>query len=225
MNGRSDYVTVLTTSLLLLVGLILLYSASAPFSLRHYGSDAHMLLRQLLAAGVGLVALGFFARFDYHRIAQMNELLLVGSVGLSLLTLLPLGISDGLWLNLGPFPLQPTEFVKLALIFYLATTIERKKDRMTSFAEGVLPFLILLGVLGAIVMCQPDLGMLIMYATLTAAMLFVGGAKLKHLAVIGATGVPVIAALIWIAPYRFARVLSFLNPGAYSTSSGYQIMQ
>jgi cell division protein FtsW len=225
VNGRSDYATILTTSLLLLVGLIVLYSASAPFSLRHYGSDLHMLLRQLIAAGVGLIALVFFARFDYHRIAQVNELLLVGSVGLSLLTLLPLGISDGLWLNLGPFPLQPTEFVKFALVFYLATTIDRKRDRMSSFAQGVLPFLILLGILAAIVMSQPDLGMLIMYGALVAAMLFVGGAQIKHLAVVGALSVPAILALVWIAPYRFARLLSFLNPKAYSTSSGYQIMQ
>jgi cell division protein FtsW len=225
VNGRSDYATVLTTSLLLLVGLIVLYSASAPFSLRHYGSDIYMLLRQLMAAGLGIVALLVLARIDYHRLAQLGELLLVGSVGLSLLTILPLGISDGLWLSIGPFPLQPTEFVKLALIVYMATTIDRKRDRIGTFTQGVLPFLVLLGVLAAIVLCQPDLGMLIMYGVLVAAMLFVGGAQVKHLVLIGAASVPAIFFAVWIAPYRFARLLSFLNPRAYSTSSGYQILQ
>ncbi|MGD9675622.1 MAG: putative lipid II flippase FtsW [Candidatus Bipolaricaulia bacterium] len=225
MNGRSDYATALTTSLLLFVGLIMLYSASAPFSLRHYGSDVHMLLRQLIAVGVGVVALVVLAHFDYHRLSQMNGLLLLGSVGLSLLTLLPLGISDGLWLSIGPFPLQPTEFVKFALILYMASTIDRKRDRMGSFTQGVLPFVVLLGVLGAIVLSQPDLGMLIMYGALVAAMLFVGGAQVKHLLVIGAISVPAIFVAVWIAPYRFARLLSFLDPHAYSTSSGYQVLQ
>jgi cell division protein FtsW len=223
--GRVDQTAILATSLLLLVGLVALYSASAPFSLKYYGSDTHMLLRQLIAAGLGIIALVGFALLDYHILAQINDLLLLGAVGLSLLTILPLGISDGRWLTIGPFPVQPTEFVKLSLIVYLATTIDRKGERMTSFKEGVLPFVVVLLVLAGIVLNQPDLGMLLLYAAVTLALMFVGGARVRHLAAIGAGGVPLVYLAIRMAPYRFARILSFLNPEAYSTSSGYQVLQ
>jgi cell division protein FtsW len=201
--GRVDQTTLLVTSLLLLVGLIALYSASAPFSLKVYGS----------------------ALLDYHVLAQINDLLLLGAVGLSVLTILPIGIADGRWLMVGPFPIQPTEFVKLSLIVYLATAIDRKSERMTSFKEGVLPFLLILIVLAGIVLNQPDLGMLLLYAAVTVVLLFIGGARLRHLAAVGVAGVPLVYLAIRMAPYRFARILSFLNPEAYSTSSGYQILQ
>jgi len=224
--GRIDRVTMLTTSVLLLLGLLALYSASAPFSLRHFGSDLHMLFRQLIAVAVGLVGLLICARTDYRTLVRMNGLLLLGSVGLSLVTLLPLPICvGGCWLSFGFFDLQPTEFVKLALIFYLASSIARRGDRMNTFTEGVLPYIVLLGVLGAITLSQPDLGMLVIFAGITVAMLFLGGAKKRHLAFVGLGAVPLVYIAIRIAPYRFARLLSFLDPQAYSTSSGYQVLQ
>ena len=226
MTGRADRATMLTTSILVLSGLIALYSASAPFSLRHYGSDVYMLVRQLVAVGVGVVGLLVLARLDYRLLLRMNGALLVGSIGLSLVTLLPLPIcTGGCWLSLGPFDLQPTEFVKLALILYLASSIARRRERMSTFTEGVLPYLVILGILGAITLSQPDLGMLLIFAGLTVSMLFLGGAKRRHLAFLGLGAIPLVYVAIRIAPYRFARLLSFLDPQAYSTSSGYQVLQ
>lgn len=225
MNGRVDRRVLLVTGLLVLIGLVILYSASAPFSLRHYGSDTHMLFKQFIAAIGGTVLLLFFSRFDYHRLAALNDFLFVGAIGLTLLTILPVGIGDGRWLSIGPFALQPTELLKFSLILYLASAISRKQDVIRSFRFGVLPFLAVLGLIGAIVLNQPDLGMLLVYGTLTGAMLFLGGAKLRHLAAIGGGSLPLVVVAIRLAPYRFARILSFLNPDAYSTSSGYQTMQ
>ncbi len=225
MNGRIDCRVLLVTALLLLVGLVILYSASAPFSLRHYGSDTYMLFKQFLAAAAGLALLVFFSRFDYHRLASINDLLFVGAIGLTILTILPLGLGDGRWLSIGPFALQPTELVKLSLIVYLAASIARKREAVRSFRLGVVPFVAVLGLLGAIVLNQPDLGMLLIYGALTGAMLFLGGARLWHLVAVGGGSLPLMAAAIRLAPYRFARILSFLDPGAYSTSSGYQTMQ
>ncbi len=226
MTGRADRATMLTTSILVLSGLIALYSASAPFSLRHYGNDLYMLVRQLAAAAVGVVGLVVCARMDYRALVRMNGVLILGSIGLSLVTLLPLPIcTGGCWLSFGFFDLQPTEFVKLALILYLASSIARRGDRMATFVEGVLPYLVILGVLGAITLSQPDLGMLLIFAGLTAAMLFLGGVRKRHLAFLGLGAIPLVYVAILIAPYRFARILSFLDPQAYSTSSGYQVMQ
>jgi len=225
VNGRVDRRGLLVTALLVLLGLLILYSASAPFSLKHYGSDTYMLFKQLVAAAGGTVLLAFFARFDYRRMAKVNDVFLVGAIGLTLLTILPLGLGEGRWLSIGPFALQPTELVKFSLLIYLASAISRKGEAIRSFRQGVLPFLAVLGLVAMIVLNQPDLGMLLIYGSLTVVMLFLGGANPKHLAAVGCCSLPLVALAIRFAPYRFARILSFLNPQAYSTSSGYQTLQ
>ena len=225
MGGQADRRTILVTSLLVLAGLIALYSASAPFSLRHFGSDTSMLLRQTIAAFIGVVLLGVLAAADYRRLAAINDLLLLGSFTLTVATILPLGIGDGRWLALGPASFQPTELLKFSLILYLATSLARKGDRVRTFLDGVLPYVIVLGVLAAVVVNQPDLGMVVVLSAVTLGMLFFAGARLRHLAgiVVGCT--PLVFLAVRYAPYRVARLLSFLHPFAYSTTSGYQPIQ
>ena len=225
VTGRADRRALLVSALLVLLGLVILYSASSPFSLRHYGSDTYMLFKQFLAAAAGAALLLFFSFFDYHRLAKLNGLLLLGATGLTLLTILPFSFADGRWLSLGPFALQPTELLKFALIVYLAGALSRKGDTIRSFRYGVLPFAMVLALLGAIVLNQPDLGMLLIYGALTAVMLFLGGANVWHLVGLGCGSLPFVALAIRLAPYRFARIVSFFDPQAYSTSSGYQTIQ
>lgn len=226
VDGRVDRGIVLTASLLLLFGLIMVYSASAPFSLRYYGSDTHLLAKQLIAAALGIGLLILFSCIDYHRLQHVDDILLLGAFVLTFLTLLPLGaISDGRWLRIGSFALQPTEVLKFALIIYLAAAIDRKKDSMRSFTDGVLPFILVLLVIAAVTMNQPDFGMTLIFGSVTVLMLFLGGARLAHLLALAVGSLPFIVLAIRIAPYRLARVLSFLNPHAYSASSGYQTIQ
>ena len=224
MERQIDRKILIITSLLLMYGLIMVYSASAPFSLRHYGSDIHLFAKQIIAAGAGLIIMWGLARFDYHRLAQLDDILLIGAFFLTLFTFFP-RVGDGRWLRLGPFALQPTEFLKFALIIYLAATITRKGKRITSFSEGILPFIVVLGVIAGVVINQPDLGMILVFVALTAAMLFVGGARLSHLVLTALASVPLVYAAVRIAPYRLARVIAFINPYAYANSSGYQILQ
>ncbi len=224
VERHADRNTLIVTSLLLLYGLVMVYSASAPFSLRHYGSDVHLFVKQLIAASAGVFLMWGLSRFDYHRLAQLDDILLLGGVLLTILTLFP-RIGDGRWLDLGPFALQPTEFLKFALIVYLAATIVRKGERMKSFTEGVLPFVVVLGFIAGVVINQPDLGMILVFASLTAAMLFFGGARVRHLLGVAAAGVPFVYLAVRLAPYRLARIIAFIDPRAYSSSSGYQILQ
>lgn len=223
---QADRTTWLVTLALLGIGLIMLYSASSPFSLAHFDSDTYMIAKQAIAAAIGVGLCLFLALFDYRRLAQFDELLLIGAFLLTVLTLVPIrGFSDGRWLNLGVFHLQPTELLKVALMIYLAAAITRKGDRMTVFSQGVLPFLIVITVIAAVVIQQPDLGMILVFCFLTFLMLFLGGARPLHLVAVAAAAVPAVCTAVLIAPYRMARIVSFLNPGAYSTSSGYQTMQ
>lgn len=225
VGGMVDRRSVLLTALLLFAGIIMLYSASSPFSLRHYGSDTSMVIRQLIAAVVGIAAMLVLSSWDYHRLVEFNDLLLVGGILLTILTILPFGPGDGRWLPLGPFTFQPTEAVKFSLILFLAHSLTRKGDKVKGFLEGVLPSLVLLGVLAAIVIVQPDLGMIVVLGAITLAMLFFAGARLLHLLSVVAAGIPLVYLAIRLAPYRFARLMSFLNPEAYSQSTGYQTLQ
>jgi len=208
-----------------LSGLLLLYSASAPFSLRHFGSDTHMVLRQLVAALAGIIVLGVCTLVDYHRLARLNDAILAVAVAMTLVTILPLGIGEGRWIPLGLFAFQPTEMLKLSLVIFLARAIDRKGARIRSLREGVAPFAVILVVLAAIVLNQPDLGMLLILAAVTAVLLFLGGARAGHLVGLGLGSLPLVYLAVRLAPYRFARILSFIDPYAYSTSSGYQTIQ
>ena len=203
----------------------MLYSASSPFSLRHYGSDTSMLIRQLIAASVGIVALIVLESWDYHNLVLLNDVLLVGGILLTVLTILPIGLSDGRWLPLGPFTFQPTEVVKFSLILFMAHSLSRKGNKIRTFSEGVLPYLILLGLLAAIVIMQPDLGMILVFGAVIMALLFFAGARMLHLLSVAVASIPLVFVAIRFAPYRFARLLSFLNPEAYSQSTGYQTIQ
>ncbi len=223
---QADRATWLVTFVLLGSGLIMLYSASSPFSLAHFDSDTYMIAKQAIAAAIGVGLCVFLALLDYRRLAQLDELLLIGAFLLTVLTLVPIrGFSDGRWLNLGVFNLQPTEFLKVALMIYLAAAMTRKGARMALFSQGVLPFLIVIAVVAAVVIQQPDLGMILVFCFLTFFMLFLGGARVLHLVGVAAAAVPAMCAAVLIAPYRMARIVSFFNPQAYSTSSGYQTLQ
>lgn len=226
MEARADRGLIVFTFLLLLYGLVMVYSASSPFSLRYFHNGSYLFFKQLLAAGIGIGLLLLFSHFDYHRWQHLHDILLLGSFILTVITLLPLpSVSNGRWLYLGPFALQPTELLKFSLITYLATTIVRKEEQMKSFTEGVLPFIIVFLALAGAVIKQPDFGMVLIFGSLTAVMLFLGGARIFHLALLGIGSLPFVYLAIKTAPYRLARLLAFLNPQAYSTSSGYQIIQ
>lgn len=225
MGGWAGQRLSLLTAVLLLMGMVMLYSASSPFSQRQYGSDTAMLLRQLAAAAVGVLCLVVLERWDYHHLVEVNDVLLIVGLALVGITLLPVSISQGRWLLVGPVTIQPTEAVKLSLILYLSHSAARKGDQIRCFSEGVLPYLILLSVLAVLVLSQPDLGMVMLLTTMTLAMLFFAGARMGHLAGVVSLIVPLAYVAVRVAPYRFARLISFFNPSAYSQTTGYQTIQ
>lgn len=225
MGGNVDRYTILITAFLLLSGFLVLYSASSPFSMKHFGGDTVMLARQLIAGVVGLIALFVLQSIDYHMLVRLNDALLIAGILLTMATLIPTPITGDRWISIGAFSFQPTEALKFSLILFLASSLARKGERMKTFREGVLPYLILLGLVAAIVINQPDLGMILVLASVTVAMLFFAGARVLHLGAVVAGCVPLMFLAIRLAPYRFARLLSFFNPEAFRTTTGYQTIQ
>ncbi|MBC7222095.1 putative lipid II flippase FtsW [Candidatus Bipolaricaulota bacterium] len=210
---------------LVLAGLIFVGTASAPISTRLYGDPWAMLRRQAVAVGIGLLALLLFWRVDYHQWAAIDDILLLGSFFLTLLTLIPHLGSGGRWLAFGPLSLQPSEFGKIALLLYLSGSIVRRDRLLEHPRHGLLPHLFVLGLFGILFLLQPDFGMLFLYVALTVFLLWVGGVPTGQLLLTVLFALPLGMALLFSARYRMERLLAFLNPEAYRDTVGYQLYQ
>lgn len=210
---------------LLLAGLLFVYSASAPLSLRLTGNEWSLLKRQIIGGVLGLAALVVLWRVDYHVWAKMDDLLLGGAFVLIALTHFP-PLADGpRWLKLGPFPFQPSEFGKVALVLYVAGSLVRRGDRLARYRDAVLPHVLVLGMFGLVLLLQPDAGMLLVYAMTVAFLLWVGGVATRHVLLTLAGALPAAGLVLFLARYRLERLVAFLNPGAYLDTHGYQTFQ
>ncbi|MCS7240727.1 MAG: FtsW/RodA/SpoVE family cell cycle protein, partial [Candidatus Bipolaricaulota bacterium] len=210
---------------LVLAGLIFVGTASAPISTRLYGEPWAMLRRQAMAVGLGTLILLLFWRMDYHRWANIDDLLIVGAFLFTGVTLVP-GLSvGGRWLALGPLSLQPSEFGKIALLLYLSGSLVRRERLLDQPKHGLFPHLFVLGLFAVVFLLQPDFGMLCVYAALTAFLLWIGGVPTGHLLLTGFLALPLGVLLLFSARYRMERFLAFLNPEGYRNTVGYQLYQ
>ena len=230
--SRPDYALLITTGLLIMLGLNMVYSAS--FVVAHnsplYASDSYFLVRQLMAAAIGSVAMLFAANYDYHRWARLALPALLITIGLLLATVAsPLGFEAygaQRWLQLGPLPpVQTTEIAKLALVIYFATWLSRRRERLGSLLNGAIPFGIVLTVVCGLIMMQPDLGSTVVIVGFSLMLFFVGGAKLSQLTIGTVAGLAILALLITTAGYRMRRLAAFLSPEADPLGIGWHAFQ
>ena len=129
------------------------------------------------------------------------------------------------WLHLGPLNIKPAELAKYAVAIYIAAYLTKKQDQITNFSRGLLPPLIVLGLLSGLVLLEPDLGTVVVMGLVVVAMLFLAGARIKHLGLLALCALPTVAALILGSPYRRRRVIEYLYGAKDPTGSGYQIHQ
>src|SRR2546428_11030617 len=214
---------------LLSVGVVMVYSASAIVAGARFHVPYFFLKRQLCWALPGAARLWVALRVDCGRLGRF--VLPPRAVSAALLVLVltpPIGQAiNGTrrWIRLGPVSFQPAELAKLTLVVYLAAFLGRKRDSLDDFRQGLLPPLAVAGTLGALVLAQPDLGNCLTLIALTFALLFLAGGRLGHLGLILAPAVPLIAIAIWAAPYRLRRITAFLDPWSDPRGSGFQIIQ
>lgn len=223
---RPDYGLFMLVIVLVLLGLVMVYSSSAIVAFEYYGKPHKLFTKQLIAATIGLSLMFLLMHIDYRRLLYVDDVLLGFALILTALTLIPGLTSNGRWLNVGPFNFQPTEFLKPTLIFYMAASLVRKgEEQLSRFSEGVLPYLVVLGTVAVLALLQPDFGMVLIFVAIVFFMLFIGGARITHLLTPALLGLPLLYALILISPYRLERVVSFLDPEKYGSDGGYQIIQ
>jgi len=226
---RYDPVLLGAVLLLAMLGVVMVYSASAVYAGARLGDGLWFFKRQLAGAGLGLVALLLAMRIGYRRLEKLATPLLLLAIVLLLLVHVPgLGRAAGgarRWLALGPIQFQPSEVVKLALVLWLARSLSRKQDKIRVFSAGLLPHLLVLGIVAALLLSEPDFGTTVVIASLTFALLFVAGARLAYLASGVVIAAPIAAFLVWSSRYRLQRVLAFLDPWADPRGHGYQAVE
>lgn len=216
-------------AVLCVFGLVMVGSASPIISLQEYGSTWTILLRQMLWMGVGTCALLLTVRLDYRKWRTLRAPLLVIAFGLLVAVLVPgVGVTAGgssRWVGAGMLRLQPSELVKLAICVFIADLLTRRADRLEEPKRVVTPVLIVTALAALLILLQPDLGTAVVLACIAFGVLFMGGVPLRPIVKVVAFSAALAFVFGLVDPYRRDRILSFLNPGANRSGSGYQVWQ
>ncbi len=228
VTGRS---LLLVTVSLVVFGLISVYSASSYVAQLKGLEDSYYLFQQISRAGVGFVVLAVASVIDYRlyrRVAWpllgLTFLLLIALVLPGTESIAPRVNGARRWLDLG-FTVQPSELAKISVVLWTAAVAVKKQDRLHSFRYGLLPFLLVVGLVCVLVMLEPHFSATVMIAAVAATILFTAGARFGHFVALGAAALPVLWMQILGSGYRMARVTAFMNPDSTAAAGGYQLKQ
>jgi len=220
------------TLALCLAGAVMVFSASAMTAREEFGNGYIFLVRQLIFIAIGFAGLFFLMNFDYRKLRQPGVIFTAIAITLVLLTAVfffDRSHSTHRWIRLGPLSLQPSEFAKLVVIFYLAWFIEIRnapkgiglRDPLRTILPAAGPVLVIVG----LVLAEPDMGTACMIFLIAFVLLFVAGIPYRHIIAAGLTALPLIYLLIVRVPYRLERVKAFLTPGNDPQGHGFQLAQ
>lgn len=224
-----DLILIIVTLTLLAVGLTMVYSASAVWAEYKFNDSFFFAKRQMLFAAVGIAAMFFIMNVDYWTWRTWSKVIIIICFVLLILVLIP-GIGNvrngsRSWIGVGAFSIQPSEFMKLAMIAFLAKYLSERQKLITSFMKGLLPSLGLVFLAFGLIMLQPDLGTGTVMVGTCIVMIFIAGGRISHFVGLGLIGIGGFVGLILSAPYRIKRITSFLDPWEDPLGSGFQIIQ
>jgi cell division protein FtsW len=216
------------TMLLVFVGLVMVFSASAVMARERYGSPYAFLSKQLICAVAGLFAMVVTMRVDYRRYKQ--PALVFSLMGLTTLLLISVFFLDRShnthrWIHWSGFSLQPSELAKPVLILFLAYFLEGRTKTMDDWRNTLLPVAVPVVVCLGLIVLQPDLGTAIACAGIVACILYVAGMQMRYFGYAFAASLPVLYILIFHVAWRRDRILAFLNPWADRQKTGFHIIQ
>ncbi|MCI8444873.1 MAG: putative lipid II flippase FtsW [Bacilli bacterium] len=228
-KGNIDYGLLISVILISIFGIIMIYSASYVWAEYKFHNPFKFVINQGVFFLLGLVFMYVISKIDYRLYYEKATPLVITCFILLVLVLIP-GIGtvrngSRSWFGIGSFGIQPSEFMKLALIIFTAKYLVKNEKQMTDIKKGVLPILSLTLLVFGIIMLQPDFGTGMIIVMSIMGLIFVGGVPFKFFLRMGMLGMAGIVGLIAVAPYRLERILSFLNPWKDPLGSGFQIIQ
>ena len=207
----------------------MIFSASSIWAEYKFNDQFRFLKYQGLFSILGIILMYLVSKINYKKYYKYSNKILIIGIVLLILVLIPgIGtIRNGSrsWFGIGPFGIQPSEAMKLAIIMFTSKYLSNNLSSMKDFKRGVIPILLLTLSIFGIIMLQPDFGTGTILVMTIIGMLFVGGLNLKIFAKFTLVGILGVVGLVIVAPYRLKRILSFLDPWSDPLGSGFQIIQ
>jgi cell division protein FtsW len=224
-----DFIILLMVLALTCFGIVMVYSASSVMAAKKYDNSAHFLVRQSIFALVGLTAMIWGMATDYQFWRKHAVVILLGCMAALIIVLIPgIGSAAGgasRWIKLPGFNLQPSEPAKIAFIMYMAYSLDRKQDKVQFFSTGFLPYMVVLAIILALLLKQPDLGASITLGCVALVMLFAAGTRATYIVSMVLLALPFLYFLVMKVDYRRRRLTAFMDPFSDPTNSGFQIIQ
>lgn len=228
-KGKLDIILFAAVILLVIFGIIMIYSASSIWAEYKFNDAFKFVKAQFLFFIVGILAMLVLSKIDYHIYYKKANLILLVCFLLLVLVLIPgIGtIRNGSrsWFGIGSLGIQPSEFSKIGLIIFVSKYLSNNDRNIKSITKGVFPILGIIGIFFLLIMLEPDFGTGMVIVLTLITIIFVSGVKLSFFIKIGLLGLLGIVGLIAVAPYRIARIVSYLNPWTDPLGSGFQIIQ
>lgn len=226
---QPDYRLITVIFALLVFGFILLLSASSISGYAEYGDAYFYIKKQIFGLSIGILLFWLLSKIDYHVWRKYAFGFLIFSIFLLVLVFIP-GISaeygsSRSWINIFGHSLQPSEFVKLSFLFYLAAWLEARKGNLDDVSTGIGPFVAMLGIIAGLMILQPDIGTLSIIGVTSLIVYFIGGGKKWHIAILMIFCFIVFAFLLQLKPYQMDRVKCFMDPQYSAQDKCYQINQ
>ena len=229
MKKKMDYCLLITIILMCIFGIIMIYSASNIWSEFKFHDAYKYVKHQSFFFLIGLFVLYISTKIDLKYLKNKSNLILGICFVLLILVLIPgIGtIRNGSrsWFGIGSLGIQPSEFAKIGLIIFTAKYLEKNKRYMKNIKKGALPIFLVVFIFFFLIMLEPDFGTAMVIVLTLICLIFISGLKISFLIKIGILCLIGIIGLIIAAPYRMARIISFLNPWSDPLGSGYQIIQ
>jgi cell division protein FtsW len=214
---------------LIVLGLLMVLDTTYFLGQEKSGDGFHYFKLQLAHVGVGLLVCALLSQFSLAGLRRIAMPLAIVSLVMLLLVWVPgFGAVRGgarRWVRLGPLLAEPSELLKLTWVFFLATFLAKRQERIDAFASAPGPAFGLVTLLAMVTLAQPDFGATVMLVLLLFAMLYAAGARLKHLAIPGGGALAIFALLAVAKPYRWRRLAGFVDPWRTARGAGFQLIQ
>ena len=225
---KIDRVLFTATLLLICVSVVMVYSASAVVALERFQQPYLFLTKQALWSVLGLAVLVVAMRVDYRT--YRNEAFIWSLLGLVVLMLAAVLFSAPVngtrrWFGVGGLGIQPSELAKIGCVFFTALILERRMHRIDDLSYSLLPIGLIIGLIVALILLQPDFGTSISLALVVAVMIFAAGLHYRYFVGLALVALPAIYLVLVAAPYRRRRLLAFWDPWADPLGDGFQIIQ
>ena len=226
---KIDYKLFISVIILAIFGCIMIYSSSYIWAEYKFNDAFKYFKNQFVFLILGSILMYILSKINYNFYKKKSNLIILLCFVLLVLVLIPvIGVvrnGSRSWFGIGGFGIQPSEAAKVGLVIFVAKYLSNNYSIMYDIKKGVLPIIFVIGIFFILIMLEPDFGTAMVITMALVAMIFISKVKLSFFIKIGVVGLLGIVALIIIAPYRMARIVSFLNPWSDPLGSGFQIIQ